>query len=130
MRNDRTKEPRNLYERYVRDLVLVAHREDQDARSLFLQRWAEQLGDLTVHLSHLSDGMQETAFRDSLKARDGGWPQSLLGLRLALPRWFVHRVSDPHAAWREHGRHLPADLVLDPAQRATARPAVDLRIAL
>ena len=93
-------------------------------------RWAEQLGDLTVHLSHLSDGMQETAFRDSLKARDGGWPQSLLGLRLALPRWFVHRVSDPHAAWREHGRHLPADLVLDPAQRATARPAVDLRIAL
>lgn len=107
-------DPGVLYQWYVRDLILVARSGDRNARHVFLQRYAPQLSGLTNYVGFLSEGEQQAAFHDALRAREGGWPQSLVGLRLAVPRWFIRRVHDPFGVWKGNAHYLPDGFAIDP----------------
>lgn len=113
-RTPRNLDPGDLYQCYVRDLMLVARCGERDVRQLFLHRYAPQLSGLTGYLGHLSEDEQQVAFDDALRAREGGWPHSLVGFRLAVPRWFVRRVHDPFGLWKANARYLPDGFAVDP----------------
>jgi YHS domain-containing protein len=107
-------DPASRFEDYVHDLILVASCGDGDARYLFLQRYAEQLGGLANHLGFLPEQKQTAAFEDALLSREGRWPQSLPGFRLAVPRWYVRRVTDPLGIWKRCATYVPAAVAIDP----------------
>lgn len=107
-------DPRSLYQDYVRDLVLVARCGKSDTRYLFLQRYAEHLSGLPNQLVFLSGREQSAVFVDAMRPRDGEWPKSLLGTRLAVPRWFRRRLTDPLAVWHVIAGYSPSRLEVDP----------------
>jgi YHS domain-containing protein len=116
-------DPGNLYHWYVRDLILAARCDDRNARHVFLQRYAPQLSGLTGYVGLLSEDEQQAAFHDALRARDGGWPQSLVGFRLAIPRWFVRRIHDPFGCWKANAGYLPSSFAVDPVCGMLVDPA-------
>ena len=107
-------DPRTLYEDYIKDLVLVARCGKGDTRYLFLLRYAEQLYGLSNHLAFLAEREQRAVFNDALRSRDGDWPMSFAGTRLAAPPWFRQRVSDPLGVWRASAPYSPDRLEIDP----------------
>jgi YHS domain-containing protein len=117
-------DPGDLYQAYIRDLIMVARCGDPNARHVFLQRYAPQLSGLTTYVGLLSGSEQQAAFSDALRAREGGWPQSLVGLRLAVPRWFSRRVHDPFDVWKANARYHPDGFAVDPVCGMLVDPAM------
>jgi YHS domain-containing protein len=107
-------DPRRLHERYARELVLVARQGGPNERDLFLRRYDAYLGGLAVWLSSLTPEEHEPVFEDALRCQSGCWPQSVLGMRLAFPRWFRSRVDDLWAAWASLAGFRPQGLAIDP----------------
>lgn len=107
-------DPRQLLTRYVRELVLVARHGQDDHRSLFLRRYDQYLGGLAPWLTTLDSHQQIIAFSDAIRCQQGAWPQTVVAMRLAFPRWFRIRVDDPWAVWQQHADFQPRGLAIDP----------------
>ena len=108
------QDPARAHEEYVRALVMVAELGGPDARRHFVRRHAGVLGGYSALLLHLTDTDLQTAFRDAVRARDGIWPRTLMGLRLAVPKRLEERLADPWRAWRALGESRPGGLHTDP----------------
>jgi YHS domain-containing protein len=100
-------------DRYTRELVLASHGEAEH-RDLFLRRYDKYLGGIFGWMASLPESVQDQVFFDALRCQQGSWPQSLMGQRLALPRWFRPRVEDPWHSWRALKDYRPEAVALDP----------------
>ncbi|HZJ02827.1 MAG TPA: hypothetical protein VFE20_03950 [Thermoleophilia bacterium] len=103
-----------MFERYVRDCVMVARFGTCETRTAFVEQYEFVLGGVGLVLRGLSDEEQEEAFLDAMRMREGGLPRTSVGLRLALPRWFSLRVDHPLGAWEEALHFMPTGLAIDP----------------
>jgi YHS domain-containing protein len=110
----RGQEPQVAHEDYVRTLLMVARHGDRSARRLFVRQHTHMLGGYSAYLLHLGDGDLEAAFHDAVCPRSGIWPETLMGLRLALPKRLESQLSDPWEAWRTLDGYTPGGLEIDP----------------
>jgi len=130
---DHLLDPPALYGAYLRDLVLVARCGDANARRLFLERYAPQLEGLESQICVLAGWEQEYAFTDAARVMEesAGPPHSLLGFRLALPKWFRARVPGPCAVRRSAvDAYLPERLIIDPVCGMLVDPQESLHTLL
>lgn len=108
------EDPHSLYARYVRDCVFVARFGMAEIRQNFVSQYEQVLGGTGVWLRSLPATHQGRVFLDAVRAKDGGLPRTLAGLRLAMPRWFTRRIDHPWAAWEELAGFRPTGLAIDP----------------
>jgi len=103
-----------LNEHYLRQLVLVASHGSDEARRLFVGSHQATLGGYAGYLLHLSEEHLGIAFTDALTARQGSWPETLMGFRLAFPVHPPYRRADMWSLWRSLAEYRPAGLAVDP----------------
>jgi YHS domain-containing protein len=106
--------PQARLERYTRELILVARHGEPEHRAGFLRRYDPYLGGVAAWISGLPRTEQAQAFEDALRMQHGLWPQTVLGLRLALPPWFQRRLDAPTSAWEVLAHYQPKAIAVDP----------------
>lgn len=110
----KSENARDAYARYVRECALAACFGSDDVRRLFLRRYERMLGAPASWIFEMGDEQREEVFRDAVRARDGRLPQTLVGLRLAVPSGFVPAVQDPFTVWEGAPCLHPAGVAVDP----------------
>lgn len=128
------EDPHTLYARFVRDCITVARFSTTETRRQFLSQYEEVLGGGGIWLRNLPHTHQERLFRDAVRLREGGLPQTPAGLRLAIPRWFTRRIYHPLEVWTEAAGFRPTGpsieppsfLCVDPGTTQSSDPVCDV----
>jgi YHS domain-containing protein len=107
-------DPLALMNRYTTELVLVATHGSASHRDLLLRRYDSYLGGVAAWITALPEAEQAQVLSDALRCREGHWPRTMVGQRIALPRWFRPRVKDPWQSWRTLHDYRPQGIALDP----------------
>ena len=116
-------EPEQAHLDYARALLMVARHGDQLTRRFFVQRYAETIGGYAAYLLHLEDRDLQATFQDATRAKNGVWPSTLVGLRLAVPRRVEEELPDPWRTWRDLADYVPGGLEVDPVCHMFVDPA-------
>jgi len=109
------------HERYIRQLVSVVSRGEDVTRRNFLRTHSRIIGGYAGYLLNLSEEDLEEAFTDSLAARHGSVPRTLMGFRLAFPVGLQNCREDMWLMWGKIGAGRPATRVADTACESPGR---------